>query len=291
MKLQNPFEKPGRWFKANLHCHSTTSDGDASVAERVRQYRERGYDVLAITDHRKTNRVAGLSDEHLLVISGMETHPPGRFGGDTYHMVCLNVPEDFHIPSDMEVGEQIKAIKEVGAEYIIAHPYWCGHSLKHLRPMRGAIAVEAYNATCTKIGKGFSSVQWDDLLDIGRVLGGVAVDDTHGGRDIFMGWTKIKAERLTTEAIMKALRNGCYYASCGPVIEYFGITNGVAKVFCSAACEVHFISRRSSGCVVYADDGEDITAAEFPLYDGIRYVRAEVVDREGRHAWTNPITV
>ncbi len=32
-----------------------------------------------------------------------------------------------------------------------------------------------------------------------------------------------------------------------------------------------------------------LTYAEMPLHENLQYVRAEVIDRQGRHAWTNPI--
>ncbi|MCC5946996.1 MAG: hypothetical protein JJT89_00955 [Nitriliruptoraceae bacterium] len=38
-------------FKANLHAHTTCSDGSLSPAEVIDAYAARGYDVLAITDH------------------------------------------------------------------------------------------------------------------------------------------------------------------------------------------------------------------------------------------------
>ena len=52
-KTVNPFTVRGNWYKANLHTHTTVSDGALSPAERVEQYREAGYSVLAITDTSK----------------------------------------------------------------------------------------------------------------------------------------------------------------------------------------------------------------------------------------------
>ena len=63
-ELANPFLTDGQWYKAALHVHSTTSDGDVNVPERMKQYRENGYDIVAITDHWKTNKIDGLSDEN-----------------------------------------------------------------------------------------------------------------------------------------------------------------------------------------------------------------------------------
>lgn len=47
------FIKPGKWYKGNLHSHSTASDGSFSPEELADCYREKGYDFIAITDHNK----------------------------------------------------------------------------------------------------------------------------------------------------------------------------------------------------------------------------------------------
>ncbi len=121
------------------------------------------------------------------------------------------------------------------------------------------------------------------------IIPGLAVDDAHRGRDRFMGWTMIKAESLTAESVMNALRTGCFYSSCGPVIEDARIRDGQVMVTCSPAAEVHFIAQRSNGRSFYADGGEPITSAEVPLPGHWKYIRIEVVDRQGNRAWANPL--
>jgi len=293
MSLVNPFETDGKWFKANLHSHTTTSDGEATVAERIKQYREAGYDILGITDHRSTNKVGGLSRDDFLVIGGIETHPLCPGTEEVYHLVGLNVPYGLSFGEDWEVpaNEQIERIKKAGGEVIVGHPYWSGLTINDLISLEGFIAIEVYNATSTKIGKPISSVQWDELLEIGRVTGGIAVDDTHSGRDIFMGWTNIRARSLKLGAVMEAIRRGSYYSSCGPVIEDFRIDQGRAVVKCSPAAEIHFIAQRWHGQSFYADDWRLLTEADAWLYSDWHYVRAEVVDEKGRRAWTNPIVL
>ena len=106
---------------------------------------------------------------------------------------------------------------------------------------------------------------------------------------LFMGWTMIKAKSLTTEAIMDALRNGCYYGSCGPVIEKVAVKGAKILVECSDAVEVHFMSKRAHGLSVYAGEGGTINEAECDLGALERYVRVEVVDGKGLRAWSNPI--
>lgn len=289
MQQENPFEIDGQWYKANLHCHSTMSDGDTPPAGRVEQYRDKGYDILALTDHMTTNDVSVFNGDSILVISGMEDHPDCPYDGNIYHLVYLNVPHGFTTDADADANERIKAVRAIGGEVIVAHPYWCGHNINHINAVSGNIALEVYNATCSKIGKAISSVIWDDLLDAGRVLGGIAVDDVHKGRDIFMGWTMIKASELTIDAVMESLRRGLYYATQGPIIEDFRIEDGQVLLRCSEVVEIHLVSKRAQGHSVYAEKGQTIRSASREVTDILGYIRAEIVDAAGLRAWSNPL--
>ena len=46
-----PFSSPGRFWRGNLHTHSTRSDGHIGPEEVCAFYRAHGYDFLALTDH------------------------------------------------------------------------------------------------------------------------------------------------------------------------------------------------------------------------------------------------
>ena len=69
----------GGAFKANLHCHSTVSDGRLTVGEIKAQYMKHGYSIVAFTDHD-------------VLLSHADLNEPGRF-------LALNGYE-------MEVNEQ-----------------------------------------------------------------------------------------------------------------------------------------------------------------------------------------
>ena len=45
------FELSGKSYKANLHCHTTVSDGHYSPEEVKEYYKAHGYSVIAFTDH------------------------------------------------------------------------------------------------------------------------------------------------------------------------------------------------------------------------------------------------
>ena len=58
------FQKPGMAaeerivLKANLHTHTRNSDGKYTPEEIIEMYHGAGYDVIAFTDHRTTNKIS-----------------------------------------------------------------------------------------------------------------------------------------------------------------------------------------------------------------------------------------
>ena len=48
MKLIDSAKK---YYKGNLHTHTTNSDGRLSPDEAIHEYAQRGYDFVALTDH------------------------------------------------------------------------------------------------------------------------------------------------------------------------------------------------------------------------------------------------
>lgn len=161
----NPFESEGRWYKAALHVHTTTSDGDVDVPTRIAQYRKLGYDVVAVTDHWKTNDLSGFSDTEFLAISGMEAHPKTGTGAPAHHLLCLDIPHPFELDKNLPAQELVDKVINVGGIVIYAHPYWTMHTLDEMSEIEGYIGVEVFNAICQLgCGKGFNNVHWDQVL-------------------------------------------------------------------------------------------------------------------------------
>lgn len=297
----NPFEISGNWYKGNCHTHSTVSDGRLPIEDRFAAYRDAEYDFLVITDHGSVSDVAKLSEDGFLAISGSELHPKNSYGGDTYHIVALNI----HEPIDcgpLHPNEVIERVKELGGESFLAHPYWSGHTILDLSPLNGYIGVEVYNDTCTGIGKGFSEPHWDNLLDKAGPTLGFAVDDAHGTEhDVFHGWIVVKSPDLKTESIMSSIKSGAFYSSMGPEIhdikaeeiEVEGRDGNLEKrtkisVSCSPARSITFKSLRSRGRHVRASGGNLLTEAEYTVSAANKYVRIEITDEAGNKGWSNP---
>ena len=61
-----------RFFKANLHCHSTYSDGKFTVENLKEEYKKRGYSIVAFTDHEHLIDNSHLNDDEFLTITSCE---------------------------------------------------------------------------------------------------------------------------------------------------------------------------------------------------------------------------
>ena len=84
------------YFKANLHSHSTISDGAYTKEELREIYKSRGYQILAITDHNLVIPHPELEDEDFLLITAYtcpeieERIEELRRRGNTVHVHLLD---------------------------------------------------------------------------------------------------------------------------------------------------------------------------------------------------------
>jgi hypothetical protein len=290
--LTNPFEKGGKWFKAALHVHTTSSDGDVDVATRLNQYREKGFDIVAITDHRTTNDLSGFSDMNFLALSSIEFHPETYSGAPTHHFLGYGLPHPYTYNNSLSAQEMIDDIKSKGAKVFYAHPYWTGHTYVEMTEVSGYLGLEVHNQVCQDADSGSGRVHWDQMLNKGHVLTGLASDDLHKSKEIGKAWTMIKATELDDKSILEALEEGCFYASTGPEIKNYQMSSdGKIKVECSPAKKIVFrTSGAGNGIVFRSENSDDLRSAEWDLSSKKpKWVRCEVTDKDGNTAWTNPV--
>jgi hypothetical protein len=223
-QLTNPFGAAGNWYRGNLHCHTTNSDGAMPPDRLVAHYSYAGWDFLAITDHwRVTTFPEGTALPDITLLPSIEigTAPGATRAGTNYHVVGINVQEE--LPRREGTGPAaaqwyVDAIREQGGEAHVAHPYWSGLRLEDMAEVRGCYALEVYNAdTEVHITRGNSAALWDDLLTERLPWRGIAVDDCHRpGYDSLRAWTVVKAPDRSPASLVAALRAGHFYASNGP---------------------------------------------------------------------------
>jgi len=292
----NPFALPGRFYRGNLHCHSTNSDGALPPEAVAASYREAGYDFMALTDHFLEKFDWPITDTRAFrtpgftTLIGAELHAPKTLYSDIWHVLAVGLPMDFEPSRNGETAQQLAVrAREAGAFVAIAHPEWYGLTPEEARSLEAAHAVEVYNNTCwLQSNRAEGWYIGDGLLAEGRRINAIAVDDAHFKIGDFGGaWVQVKAEALEPEALLAALKSGAYYSSQGPEITALEITDEEIRVRCSPA---QIVTASGRGYVYEQANGPARTYASFPLTrfrDG-GYVRLTIVDDARRRAWTNP---
>jgi len=299
----------GRWYKGNTHTHTLNSDGDSSPDDVVRWYREHGYAFLVLTDHNFLTSVDGLNalhaaDDRFLVIKGEEV--TDRFAGKPIHINAL----DPSAPIDPQGGTSVldviqrtvNAIRKANAVPHVNHPnFGWAITADELKQVDNTKLFEVYNghhAVNNLGGGGVPGMEevWDRLLSGGRLVYGIADDDAHvfkqpGNPDVpgpGRGWVFVHAERLAPRAIVEALDRGDFYASTGVELNDYQVTSGAitidVKQVPSSKYRIQFIGRNgeilsevTSSPAVYRFRGSEA------------YVRAKVLESNGRFAWTQPV--
>ena len=291
------FSAPGRFWRGNIHTHSTLSDGDLAPAEVCRLYREAGYDFLCLSDHFLPGYGFPIADTRpfrtnaFTTILGAEIHAPANSHGEIWHVLAAGLPEDFAPTGAGETGVELAArAKAAGAFVGIAHPQWSSLTEADGRAMAPhAHAVEIYNhSAALECVRSDGSYLLDLLLNEGHRLTGYAADDAHFKiDDAFGGWMMVKAASNEPEALTAAMKAGDFYSSQGPLIHGFAVEGGEAHVECSPAASVSIVGR---GCRVVNAAGRALTRASLSLerFAG-DWFRLVVTDAAGRPAWSNPV--
>jgi predicted metal-dependent phosphoesterase TrpH len=295
------FSAPGRFFKGNLHTHSTRSDGLIEPEEVCKRYRERGYDFLCLSDHflpaydYPVVDTSAYRTNTFTTIHGAECHALATEGGEHWHILAVGLPLDFEPNRQDETGPQLaQRCLDAGAFVVIPHPEWYGLTLADAHSIPGAYAVEVYNHTSqVKQARGGGAYYLDALLNTGRHINAVAADDAHWAvegdqnHDAFGGWVMVKSERNEPDALVAALKAGNYYSTQGPIIEDIRVADGKIDIACSAANQIVVVGRNSKNQVTW---GRDLTSAQFPLTKfADDWCRVMIVAADGKIAWSNPI--
>jgi hypothetical protein len=293
------FAAPGRFYKGNLHTHSTRSDGARDPEYVCAVYREADYDFLSLTDHFLAKYAFPVTDtspfrtSRFTTIIGAELHAPATSLGELWHVLANGLPLGFVPTAPEETGSALAArAAAAGAFVTIVHPAWYGLTPADAESIHVAHAMEVYNHTsAVRTDRGDGAVLLDTMLTSGHRLNALATDDAHFHcNDFFGGWTMVKAEALTPEALLAALKAGHYYSSQGPEIHSVAIEGDSLIVTCSKAASVMVLGRGSAADVVL---GEDLTRAVLPMAPVRKggYGRVVVVDAKGRRAWSNPFWI
>jgi hypothetical protein len=303
-------EKPRlSWYKGNTHTHTLNSDGDSTPDEVVRWYRENGYNFLVLTDHNFVTSVDGLNalhgaDEKFIVIKGEEVSDV--FGKKPIHVNGLNVVRKVEPQGGKSVLDTVQrnvdAIRAAEGVPHINHPnYEWAITADDLKQVRNDKLFEIYNGHHLVNNLGGGGVPgleevWDMILSSGKLLYGIAVDDAHtfkqpGNRKSAQpgrGWVVVRAAQLNAPAILEALERGDFYASTGVELGDLTINEREMTVSIkmdgSSKYRIQFIGK--DGKVLQ----ESISSpATYQFRGNELYVRAKVLESNGKIAWIQPV--
>jgi predicted metal-dependent phosphoesterase TrpH len=299
-----PFSLSGRFWRGNLHTHSTLSDGALAPDKVVEAYKDAGYDFMMLSDHFIGHFNWPIADTRKLrsnnftTIIGSELHAPQTSAGELWHIVAAGLPLDFAPCAPEESGAELaRRAAGAGAFIGIAHPAWSQLTIGDGRAIDVAHAVEIYNHGCaveSDRGEGFYLL--DQLLNEGKRLTAFATDDAHFHHDDhFGGWVQVKAEANDPDALLDALKKGHYYSSQGPLIHEISLQGPELTVASSPVNTIVVVCGHSR---TVQRIGKSITSATLDLRKLEKgwlltkqspWFRVIVIDHAGKRAWTNPI--
>lgn len=275
-----------KWYKGNLHAHTTISDGAKSPEETLDLYMEKGYDFISITDHWKWNFLSYGKD--ITVLSGCEYDFGKECGVDIYHIVAIGCHNEPQIERNFAPQMAIDAIHAKGGLCNLAHPAWSLNTPDDLMKLKNVDMTEIYNSVSgiPDNCRPYSGTILDTMAARGCIWNICATDDTHFYKesDTCRSFVYVNAESSSKEDILKALKTGNYYSSQGPTLDV-KVKDGYLYVETSPVEEIVFYTGKA-----YVPDrsitGTDLTCGRYKIKPEDKFVRVEIKDKNNNYAWS-----
>ena len=316
----------GNFYKANLHCHTTISDGRMTPEEVKNLYMKNGYSIVAFTDHDVFIPHPELCDDKFLALNGFEVetnkhtsnvyeelktchicavaldpetvqqpcwHRSEYFFGnalETRKMVKFdeNEPDFVRTYSGECMTKMMKTFREKGFFVTYNHPTWSLENYNDYMNYDGMHAMEMVNYACVVDGyEDRNGRVYDDMLRGGKQIYCIAADDNHNEGNSCGGYTMIKADKLEYKTITKALLDGNFYCSeHGPAIHELYMEGDTLYIKTDEAREI-YLSRGIRRTHIAKDADCKLTSASFKIFPNDIYFRVVVVGKDGKCSYTN----
>ncbi len=202
------------------------------------------------------------------------------------------------------IGWALKKIRAQGGVALVNHPNFdWALTLADLENARGAALLEIWSGHPYVHTEGDATrpsheVLWQQMLDRGIDIAGVAVDDMHNlipsapepasrpGR----GWVDVFAQTPTEKDICAALGAGKLVASNGPHLGRFTVKGDTMSLVAPPGDRVEFLGQEGALLEAVTPTREQ-PSASYTLKGGERYVRARITAADGTRAWTQAYRV
>ena len=304
------------YYKANLHGHTTVSDGKLSPEDYVRHYRAHGYSIVALTDHEIYRYHPSLNAPDFVCLAAYEDEiypePVGIELIDrekkTYHLNVYDTrpdsrptdyeptwaPDDAHYHDKDRINHWLEVAHEEGLLVCYNHPHWSMQDYRDYAGLAGLWAMEIYNHGCEIEGLyGTAPQVYDEMLRDGQHIYCVASDDNHNWHplgsthtDSFGGFTMFNLPSLSYAHVIHGMLDGAFYASMGPQFSEVSVCDGVLRVVCSPVQRICVFTESRRCHIRIAEPNSLITGAEFTLGGSEVYIRVQIQDESRRYGFT-----
>lgn len=244
-----------KYYRANLHCHSTISDGRKTPEQLRDDYKANGYSILSITDHDVFIPHNDLTEDDFLMLNGYEITIASSTE-KTCHVCLVALDEDndtqicYHrseyiwgnaskyrdkIKFDESKPDYVRSytpecvndIIKTGVEnrFFVTynHPVWSLESYPDYMSFDGMDAMEIMNYASVVAGWDDDNGHcYEDMLRGGKRLYCIGADDNHNRVPddhpkcgSYGGYIMVASPSLTYKDVAKALKNGDFYAGYG----------------------------------------------------------------------------
>lgn len=309
-----------KFYKANLHCHSVNSDGRKTPDELKKMYTEKGYSVIAFTDHEHLIDNSNLSDENFLAITACEvavkefddkstlSAPDMKcahfnFYAKEPHNIdtpCYNSKYDHFLNDNIRnlvvhsggeykreytaegINDMISRANECGFLVTYNHPRWSLENAADYLRYKNLWAVEIYNNASTVGGiYEYDINAYDDFLRNGCKIACTACDDNHNRKDdSFGGYVMVNAADLSYTSIINAMENRNLYACIGDDAPQIKELS-ICKSTAHIKCEnALYVSLSTKGRRAERVDARG-GEAEFKICENDGYIRFDILGKNG----------
>ena len=299
------------WVKGNTHTHTLNSDGDSPPETVVKWYRDHGYNFVFITDHEYLTPVDALNAAfgkrgEFLVLAGQEI--TDSVNKKPYHANGLGLDRVVMPRKGANVIDSLQTdivnIRNAGGLAQVNHPnFGWALAAAELKALRDYSLLEIYSGhpLVNYFGGGGSPSAeqiWDEVLSSGKVVYGVASDDSHHFKPTSIaspalpgfGWIVVRARELSAETVIEAIGRGDFYSSTG--VELEEVSNDAKSISVKikekrwSKYTVQFIGMKGR---VLAESVSN--PARYKFRGGEGYVRTKILESNGKMAWTQPVFV
>ncbi len=288
----------GNFYKANLHCHTTVSDGKRTPEEIKEVYKNMGYSVVAFTDHNTFITHNDLTDDEFLALNGMELDivdesKLARFKR-TCHMCFIAKSREeakqpyFRIGYELEKNEHgnrwacktksreddeytdcpynPKLINEIARDvwakgFFVTynHPTWSRENYPDYINYTDVDAFEMFNGGSFVMGfDEYNPRVYDDMLKSGIRLYAIGADDNHS----FNPLSSPKNDEGKAFTVLKAEK-----------LDYDNIINSLVggNFYCSQAPLIYELYYDDGKVYIKCSDAYRITITSDTRYVGAEY--------------------